>query len=1208
MPCPRCGSSAAAPSGRCSVCGTTVHADAPVDTAVLTPRPDPPGGGDETRLGDPDETRLTPPPLSSGTRTGGTSTLNVGQNFGPRYHIIRCIGTGGMGAVYQAWDQELEVAVAVKVIRPDSVGDPLMAAELERRFKRELVLARKVTHRNVVRIHDIGEIDGVKYITMPYVHGSDLSTILKREGRLPLDRALLIGQQVVAGLVAAHEAGVVHRDLKPANIMVDAENHAMIMDFGIARSTSNATGLAMTVAGAVIGTVDYMAPEQARGEEVDQRADVYAFGLILRDMLLGGRHAGHTTGVAELMARMQHAPAGPRTIDPTIPEAVDALILRCLQPKAADRYQTSADLLADLARVSAGGEASSGPSRPWRERLRPVHGLAAAAVVVALGLGGYLLTNSTSTPASEGVSVTRPIVSLAVLPFRNGSGDPTLDALGTSLSEVLATDLGEASHIRTIPPQRIQEVLGDLRISSNANLSPTELDRIANFASAGSVLWGQYFKFGNEIRIEATLQDLEQRQSTPLRATAVNEAAVLGAVAELASAIQQTLAKGSEEVLAQLRSTAWRPTTQSFEALGLYNEGLQLSRQGNHQTAQQRFEEAIARDGNFALAFSGLAQAYSNLGYDAQAAQYSRRALGMSESLPAGQERYLIAAAHYRITNEADKAIETYGQLLEIAPNNAQVHFELASLYEQTGVLDKAQEHFNKAVELDAKHVEGLTAVGRLHIKRGDPQGSLPSLNAALALAVELDNDEARATALQAIGIAYKVMGRPADALTHYQQSLALRRTLGQKRGMAASLSEIAQVQESTGAPNDAVRSYNEALALQREIGDQGGMSITLINLGALLNETLGRPDEGLTLLREALGIVRESGDRTAEALALNNIGSAYFTKGQYSEAQTYFELALDLREKAQVPHEIADTLHSLGETLNRRGRLDQALARYLRALELRRETGDGRTAAIESYSIGTVFDYQGRYGAAVKAKTEALDAFRGLNQRDFWFGEILSGHGASLALTGRFDEAAKSLDEALAVAKELNNTGLVAQTLRIQSDRLLFSGDVAGAAALADQASRAAAQASDRSLQLWTQAQVARTGAASRPTKAIADRLSAISQQADSSGSIYLAVLSAIESAETLLRLNDHRGARQAIERALPRAEALGLRELLARAEYVLAETLRAAKDDAARRHYATAQRILEEMRREDGADRLLERADLKAIHAASVSGAKGK
>ena len=235
--------------------------EAPVDTAVLTPSPVQSGADTETRLASEDETRLMPPSAGPRPGHGATGPLAVGQNFGSRYHIIRCIGAGGMGAVYQAWDQVLEVAVAVKVIRTDSIEDPLMAAELERRFKRELLLARKVTHRNVVRIHDIGEIDGIKYITMPYVQGADLATILKRETRLPVDRALVIARQIVAGLGAAHEAGVVHRDLKPANIMIDGDDHALIMDFGIARSTTNATGLAMTVAGAVIGTVQYMAPE-----------------------------------------------------------------------------------------------------------------------------------------------------------------------------------------------------------------------------------------------------------------------------------------------------------------------------------------------------------------------------------------------------------------------------------------------------------------------------------------------------------------------------------------------------------------------------------------------------------------------------------------------------------------------------------------------------------------------------------------------------------------------------------------------------------------------------------------------------------------------------------------------------------------------------------------------------------------------------------
>src|SRR6185369_5743317 len=281
----------------------------------------------------------------------------MGEAFGSRYHIIKLLGMGGMGAVYQAWDQELGVAVALKVIRPEATADPTAAQEMERRFKRELLLARQVTHTNVVRIHDLGELKGIKYITMPYVQGEDLATYLNRDGKLPVKRALTIARQVAHGLAAAHAAGVVHRDLKPANIMIGDGAHALIMDFGIARlagmdalsaapmttsgfaavpafhasesddSTMNVggrpldpaaspadgitigtvqAGSSTAVEGAtvappsravlapsalatlgqsgIVGTRAYMAPEQARGLAVDQRADIYAFGMILSEM------------------------------------------------------------------------------------------------------------------------------------------------------------------------------------------------------------------------------------------------------------------------------------------------------------------------------------------------------------------------------------------------------------------------------------------------------------------------------------------------------------------------------------------------------------------------------------------------------------------------------------------------------------------------------------------------------------------------------------------------------------------------------------------------------------------------------------------------------------------------------------------------------------------------------------------------------------
>ncbi|MGH9328896.1 MAG: serine/threonine-protein kinase, partial [Vicinamibacterales bacterium] len=269
---------------------------------------------DETRLSGadaPDESRPSNASLGDETRLAvGSDTaprpgasaepIAVGHPFGNRYQIIRQLGVGGMGAVYQAWDQELSVVVALKVIRPEVAADPQAARMLERRFKQELLLARQVTHKNVVRIHDLGEINGVKYITMPYIEGEDLSSILKREGKLTVRNVLKMARTMASGLAAAHSAGVVHRDLKPANIMIDADGEAMIMDFGIARSTGAYAGSGdvprggmpsiaggHTLAGMIVGTVEFMAPEQAKAQEVDHRADIYAFGLILYDLLVG---------------------------------------------------------------------------------------------------------------------------------------------------------------------------------------------------------------------------------------------------------------------------------------------------------------------------------------------------------------------------------------------------------------------------------------------------------------------------------------------------------------------------------------------------------------------------------------------------------------------------------------------------------------------------------------------------------------------------------------------------------------------------------------------------------------------------------------------------------------------------------------------------------------------------------------------------------
>ena len=332
-----------------------------------------------------------------------------------------------------------------------------------------------------------------------------------------------------------------------------------------------------------------------------------------------------------------------------------------------------------------------------------------------------------------------------------------------------------------------------------------------------------------------------------------------------------------------------------------------------------------------------------------------------------------------------------------------------------------------------------------------------------------------------------------------------------------------------------------------------------------------------------------------------------YLAKGQYSDAQTYFERALELREPMKVNREIADTTHNLGETLNKMGKYDLALTRYLRALDLRRADGDTRAAAMESYSIGAIFDYQGRFGAAVKSKGDALRAYRDLKRRDFWLGEILSGYGYSLALSGRVDEATASLEEAMVVARDIKNQDLTAQVLRFQAERALFAGDSREGARVAAQALRAASRASDRSLALWARAVEARIAAAGQPSRAAATTLLDAGRQAETGGLMYLSVYCSLHAAETLLKTGDPLRARDLVEATVAKAETLGLRELQARGEYVLATILRGVKDPQARRHYTAALRVFDEMTREDGGQKVTARADLKQVYAECVEGRKG-
>src|SRR5499427_12562 len=1193
MQCPHCGSDTTAPRNICTVCGESIAE--PTKAAHLSRE------RIATRSGVLADITLESPPGRSSADGTPIGPFAVGQNLGRRYHVIKLLGVGGMGAVYQCWDEELGMPIALKVIRPEIVADSEAAEHLERRFKRELTLARKVTHKNVVRIHDLGEIDGIKYITMPYIEGTDLATLMRREGRLSAPRTLALVRQIVAGLVAAHEAGVVHRDLKPANIMVTEEDQAYVMDFGIARIAVDAT----TMVG-VVGTVEYMAPEQASGQSVDQRADVYALGLILHDMLIGRRATVGESSLGELMQRMRQALPSLQTVDPTIPEALDRIVARCTEPDASARYQTSADLAADLARLDADGHAHGDltaaapvaiPARTTLQRLRvPIAlGAAAVALAVVVFVSGRARWRSTRpVPPSESVSV-------AIVPFRNASGDTALDTLGSSLAAVLASDLGQSAYLRTIPSDRLRQVLHDLHVSSDSTFDRDTLRRLGEFSNAQTIVWGQWVKIGNQIQILATLQDLRHTGgATTLKAEASSENALLGAVDHLAAEVREHLVT-SPAMLQKLTAASFKPSSQSFQALRFYNDGLDFVRQGNHPEAVKRFMAATQGDAAFALAYSKLAQSYAALGYDDQAEQASRTAIDLSDPLPP-HEKYLIEANDARIRHDTAKAIAAYENLAQASPDDPTILFDLGSLYEGAGTLTKARDRFARALQRDPKSVDTLLANGRILIKLQKPDAALDYLNSALSLAIQLENEVAHGNVVQALGIAYKRLDKPGEALRYYRESLEIRRNLGEKSAVAASLNEIGQIQAQMGQVADATASYTEALDLRRQIGDRRGIGTVLINLASLY-EARGRSDAALDTYKQVLTIARELGDEHLRAECLNNIGVIYASKGEFEEAVTNHEAALAIREKQNAPGELAETVHNLADAWSKTGQYEKALAQYRRALELERSAGNQRGAAIVSYSLGEIFELQGRYRAAVESKEEAVRRFRQLKERSFWMAEILTGYGSALSQAGRTSDATPALDEALQVARNLDNHVLIAQTLNAQGDRLYYLGDRGGARALFDQAVQEASLTSDRRLMLESKINVAKLDVAgpSALSGAALTRLVVLGREADGAGLKHLSVECALFHAEGLVTRREYSAARQELGRVLDRSANLGLRTLQAKAYYLLATTLTSPADaSTAHRHYADAARILEDVSRESGAD-VLKRADLSMVYSES-------
>jgi serine/threonine protein kinase len=760
-------------------------------------------------------TRLAPPAPGGSTaglkRTGtgrtpgnghkGEGPLEVGQAFGTRYHIIRVLGVGGMGAVYQAWDAELGVSVAVKVIRPEIAADPEAAREIERRFKRELLLARQVTHKNVVRIHDLGEIDGIKYITMPYLDGSDLATILKEETKLPLPRALRVIRGVVSGLVPAHEAGVVHRDLKPANIMVGTDDEPTIMDFGIARSSGGpGKGPApkaisapvdfsrsadftagATVAGSIIGTVEYMAPEQAKAQPVDQRADIYAVGLILYDMLIGRHRAGRAeSAIAELQRRMTQAPAAPRTVDPSVPPAIDDIITRCLDPDPDKRFPTTLELQAALDRLDENGK----PLPIVRRLTRRAMVASALAVVLLLG-GSIYMTKRLSAPVEQ-----HEPVSVVIADFQNRTGDATFN---NTLEQTLRRALEGASFITAYDRSRISPLT--LGVRTPETLNEVAARELAVQQGLGVVISGAIERAGNGYAISIkAIKPVTGEEITSVSRRASAKDQVLDTATKLTAAVRNKLGDTTSES-AQLFAMK---SSSSLEVLSLYAAGAEAQSKARYDEARQNYLKAVELDPKFGLGYHGLAVTSRNLNLSEDADKYIKEALryvdGMTE-----REKFITRGFYSRVIGDFPQCAKDYGDLLVKYPADAVAHNQRAICLSRARNVKDAIAEMEAAVKILPRHATFQANLALLKNSAGD-------FAAAEEIVKPMEQPDRRAV----LALAYSQMGRGLleDASATYQR-LA---TFG-PAGASSSASGLGDLAVYEGRFTEAVHIFEQGAA-----------------------------------------------------------------------------------------------------------------------------------------------------------------------------------------------------------------------------------------------------------------------------------------------------------------------------------------------------------------------------------------------------------
>ena len=625
------------------------------------------------------------------------STTLIGRRFNDKYDIERELGRGGMATVYVARDVRHRRTVAVKVLRPE-----LSAALGSERFRREIELTAVLQHPHILPLFDSGSADGHLYYVMPFVDGETLRARLVREGRLAIDDAIRLATEVAEALAYAHDHGIVHRDVKPENILLQGD-HALVADFGVAVALENAAGERVTRPGVSVGTPLYMAPEQVMDQTVDGRADVYALGVVLHELIAGVPPFSGPSAKQVLAQALTSEPSSLSAVRPDVPPHVAAAVRKALSRDSNDRFATASDFAAALATPSTANRGVP-PAVHHTARWRTRRALALTAALIVVGIGlvvGLRIAGLRSWFASAGATAVRAGAdqrALAVLPFENVGGQAADEYFSDGLTEELIAALSELRSLRVAA-----------RTSSFAFKGQTrDVREIARALNVGAVLVGSVRARDNRIRVTAQLVDA----ATGLDLwSGTYDERKLADVFDIQSDLARRIAGALDANLSPSeRGRITRRPTESIEAYTLYLKGrfAWAQRDEGLLTAVDYFKQAIALDTQYARAYAGLASAYPPLavhGYidPREARPLARDAANRAVALDDSLAEAHTALAGYLHVFEWDwaGAEREYRRAIALDPNEPTAHLWYGLLLEQVGRFDEAIVERRRAVELD---------------------------------------------------------------------------------------------------------------------------------------------------------------------------------------------------------------------------------------------------------------------------------------------------------------------------------------------------------------------------------------------------------------------------------------------------------------------------------------------------------------------------